>query len=87
MGSSSVAVLETVARGTSGSDVSVPVSTLLDEPEAVVAPSGPFSGADASRAFSGADTAWTADEVVAVCDGAETVEAVDRSERVGRHST
>jgi hypothetical protein len=74
-----VAVLETVARGTWGSEASVPVSTLLDEEaEAVVVASGPFSGAD---------TAWTAAEVAAVCDGAETVEAVDRSERAGRHST
>ena len=73
-----MAVLETVARGTWGSEASVPVSTLLDEAEAVVVASGLFSGAD---------TAWAADEVAAVCDGAETVEAVDRSERAGRHST
>ena len=78
MGPPSGAVLETVARGTSGADVSVPLSTLLDEAEAVVVASGSFSDADPS---------WTAEEVAAVCDGAETVEAVDRSERAGRHST
>jgi len=82
-----VAALEPVARGTSDSEASVPVSTLLDETEAVVVASVSFSGADASGPFSGTDTAWTADEVTAVCDGAETVEAVDRSERAGRHST